>query len=156
MLAFAAKMLGKRLRGRFRRFGWACVAFGQPVLPGEGPEAVQDLAAELMRRIGAAMPLPPLPLVALALTEAGRPLPREAIVARVAARIGRGQQEAELLVSEGLAQARLRRLVREGPDGIGIVPGERPLLSFYAASVALPQAEPLLRAEPEETAPLAT
>ncbi|MEM1429531.1 MAG: 1-acyl-sn-glycerol-3-phosphate acyltransferase [Pseudomonadota bacterium] len=156
MLGFTARMLLKRMRGRFRRFGRACVAFGDPILPGAAPDDVQDLAEDLMRRIAAAMPVPPLPYIARALTEAGRPVPREALVACITAWAGRGREDAEAIVAEGLALARLRNLVREGPDGIGIVPGEHALMAYYAAAASCDAPGPLIDTERRVPLPVET
>ncbi|MEM9249029.1 MAG: 1-acyl-sn-glycerol-3-phosphate acyltransferase [Pseudomonadota bacterium] len=147
VVGFALRMLWLRVRGRFRRFGRACVAFGQPILPQDAPEDVEALAEELMRRIGAAMPVPPFPLVAWILRDAPGPMPRAALVAAAAARTQCAPDQAETLVSEGLAIARLRGLIREAPDGITVAAGQASLIAFYAASVAGPPDEPRLEAE---------
>jgi len=137
ILGFALKMVRLRLRGRFRRFGRAGVTMGRPLALADAPARTEELAAELMTRIEEAMPRLPLPLVARALTEAEGPLPREGLVACVAPWLAEAGEEtdAETVVAEGLAMARLRRLIREGPDGIAPEPAEAPLLRYYAASV---------------------
>ncbi|MEE4120783.1 MAG: 1-acyl-sn-glycerol-3-phosphate acyltransferase [Paracoccaceae bacterium] len=137
VLGFALKMLRLRLRGRFRRFGRAGVAMGRPLALADAPRRTEDLAAELMARIEEAMPRLPLPLVARALTEADGPLSRVALTARVGRWLAEAGADdpAEAVVAEGLAMARLRGLVREGPDGVVPEPDEAPLLRYYAAAV---------------------
>jgi glycerol-3-phosphate O-acyltransferase len=137
VLGFALKMVRLRLAGRFRRFGRAGVTMGRPLALADAPARTEALAAELMARIEEAMPRLPLPLVARALTEAEGPVPRAALVAQVArwlSEAGAGD-DPEMVVSEGLEMARLRRLVRSGPDGITVEPSEAALLRYYAASV---------------------
>jgi glycerol-3-phosphate O-acyltransferase len=156
LLGFALKMIRLRLRGRFRRFGRAGVTMGRPLALEDAPTRTEDLAAELMARIAEAMPRLPLPLVARALTEAGGPLSRVALTAQVALWLAEAglEDDAERVVAEGLAMARLRRLVREGPDGIVPEPGERALLRYYAASVRPAAPAPL--PTPAEPAPAET
>src|SRR6056297_2590054 len=123
VLAFLTGHAAARLTGRFRRFGIAGVAFGQPV-PLDPHESVERLGARLMARIEAAMPLLPVPLVAEALLAAPAPVPRAALLRSVAARISacgaspvHPSPNAAVLVERGLAGLALRRLVTEGKSG---------------------------------------
>jgi len=145
VLGFVLKMLRLRLAGRFRRFGRAGVTMGRPLALEDAPARTEDLATELMARIEEAMPRLPLPLVARALTEADRPLSRGALVAQVGRWLAEAgaEDDAETVVAEGLAMARLRRLAREGPAGVAPEPSEMALLRYYAASVR-PAAPPSL------------
>ena len=155
IVGFALKMLGLRLRGRFRGFGRAGVTIGRPLTLSDAPASAEGLAAELMARIADAMPQLPLPLVARALVEADGPVPRPALIATLRAWTGEDSPDsAETLASEGLAQARVRGLIQEGPDGIAPVPAQAPLLRYYAASIEPSGPGSLPR--PEKTLELAT
>ncbi|MEL6204085.1 MAG: 1-acyl-sn-glycerol-3-phosphate acyltransferase [Pseudomonadota bacterium] len=139
VLAFWWKMTRLRLSGRFRRFGRAGVTIGRPLSLDEAEESPEAMAAQLMARIEAAMPYLPLPLVARALLEGDGPSSDAKLAERVAnylTEAGRTERETpQELLAEGLAMARLRHFVREGPTGIAPAPEALSLLQFYAASV---------------------
>lgn len=130
-----------RLTGRSRRFGRAAVGFGAPLslraFRGDAPA----LAAALMQRIGAAIPVPPVPLVALALSEG--PARRAALLDRVETLGARLEAEGAHLVlpegglraaaEQGLEALLLRRIASEAPEGIRVE--DAALLSWYARSV---------------------
>lgn len=67
------RLLWRRLIGRYHRFGYAAVSYGEPVslraFLADGSKSVsrhlpRHLARELMRRIGGAVPVLPVPMVA--------------------------------------------------------------------------------------------
>jgi len=154
--------IGLRLRGRWYRFGYACVSFGAPVslrqyvkergidfrtLDQETRFAeVERLAGMLMDKVAAVLPALPVPLVASALLDAGAPLSLLELKARVLdltrrlsahgahVHIPRGDQDYAIEV--GLRMLRLRHLVTETDGLYGIEPGEEPLLRYYANSIA--------------------
>jgi glycerol-3-phosphate O-acyltransferase len=150
IMGFVGRILWQRLRGQFRRFGYAGVSFGAPLsleaflrdAPGSGTEG---LARALMDRIRAAMPVLPVPLVAAVLHRAETAMPTGAIVAQAAgwleAFLRAGcpvhlpEGDVAAAVREGLDALALRRIVGEGAGGWRVVPGEEPLLAFYAASI---------------------
>ncbi|MBK5926786.1 1-acyl-sn-glycerol-3-phosphate acyltransferase, partial [Rhodobaculum claviforme] len=150
MVRFVGRTLWQRLRGRFRRFGYAGVSFGEPLSleafmrsdPGARTDA---LASTLMARIRAAMPVLPVPLVAAVLARADGPVPTAAVTAQaegwVAAFRAAGCQvhlpdgDVGLAVREGLEALAIRRIVGEGIGGWRVVPGEEAVLAFYAASI---------------------
>ena len=151
VFGFVLRILWQRLRGRFRRFGYAGVSFGVPLsLAGfraEHPGAGTDrLAGALMERIRAAMPVLPVPLVAAVLDRADRALTAAEVEARagdwVAAFLRAGCQvhlpdgSVGQAVREGLEALAVRRIVGEGAGGWRVVPGEERVLAFYAASIA--------------------
>jgi glycerol-3-phosphate O-acyltransferase len=138
-------LLWRRLRGQKASFGTAAAGFGAPLslrawlaaTPDRGPEA---LGAELMSRIRSAVPVAPVPLVALALAEG--PLPRDALPARTDALTARLQAAGAPLAlpPEGAAAAGLppllsRGLVADTPEGLQAAPGMAPLLAFQAAAL---------------------
>lgn len=126
----------QRLTRRFRGFGTATVAFGEPLALADWTGDVAGLGEELMARIGAAVPVLPVPLVAQVvlageagvvrgverrlrdLAATGANLPRETPV-QIAGRA------LDLLRTRGLVDAQARPL-----------PGAEPLLRFYANSIA--------------------
>lgn len=146
---FIVRQFWRKLRGRDRRQGHAAVSFGAPLSltafrrdhPGY---AIPALAGELMARIGRQVPVLPVPLVARALLQAGRPLSEPALaeaVARMLATLPAGpvlfpETDAAGLAAAGLGQLRRRALVSTQSGDIAPREDARPLLEFYAASIA--------------------
>ncbi len=141
-----------RLRGRYRRHGHAAVSFGAPLSlaaferdsPGAG---VEKLAETLMARVGAEVPVLPVPLVARALICADGPLDRAALDAAVAgllAQVPRAlprPKEDDVDSPAAVARFGLRALTGRGivsqeGDQVQIVPGEHAMVRYYAASIA--------------------
>lgn len=120
---FTARLLWRKLRGRYSGFGTAAVVFGPPLslrkfLQGRPEPAalqVEPLAAQLMAEVTACLPVLPVPLVAAALI-AG-PLTRPQAEARIA----------DLLAQLSARQAVLH-LPEGGPAGT-LALGLRPLLA---------------------------
>src|SRR5262249_51958426 len=90
-LGFFTNNLRLMLKSEWRRFGYACVNFGAPVsmrdycalrgldfqkLSGDARKsAIADLGAHLMRRVGAIVPVVPVPLIAsVLLWNEGKPI----------------------------------------------------------------------------------
>ncbi len=153
----------QRLTGRFHRFGYASVSFGQPLSltgfleshPGEKNPTV-PLAHELMARIRAVVPVLPVPVAAAVLLEKdGRS--RDEIAARFAGLV-EGLEAAGAHVhmpSAGVGEAvdfalrhlELRKAVRRTGSVYRINPADRALLSYYANTIAhltpeIPSPEP--------------
>ncbi len=149
---------------RARKFGYAACHFGEPIslralIAREGGAApildlpreqrlgkVDELARSLMRRIAELMPVTAVPLVALALVQAGFSADREDLVARVGAlrerlersgyRIVRGDKSDGETADYALLLLRERGAVRLDPDGVYRVPErERPLVLYYANTI---------------------
>jgi glycerol-3-phosphate O-acyltransferase len=158
---FALKQAGLRLQGRWFRFGYACVNFGAPLsmrrhlhgtslrmLPeAERRLAVEALGGELMRRIEELVPVLPVALVACVFVDAGERALEAlevkaaafALVRRLAARqarvyLPRGDQDYAIEV--GMRTLVLRRIVLEDEGLYRASAVERPLLAFYANSIA--------------------
>ena len=150
------------LRGRWYRFGYACVSFGAPLSlrqyvkergidfrvldqPARFAE-VERLAIVLMQKVGAVVPALPVALVATALLEASAPLSVLELKARVldlTQRLaGRGTHvhiprgDLEYAIEVGLRMLRLRHLVAEAEGLYRIEPAETELLRYYANSIA--------------------
>ena len=150
------------LRGRWYRFGYACVSFGAPLslrqyVKERGIDfrvldqatrfaEVERLANVLMAKVGAVVPALPVALVATALLEAGVPLSMLELKSRVlgvvqrlattAAHVHIPRGDQDYAIEVGLRVLRLRHLVAEADGLYRIDPGETPLLRYYANSIA--------------------
>jgi glycerol-3-phosphate O-acyltransferase len=160
--SYVLKVSGRFLLRRARRYGRACVNFGTPLdvdewlaahpgvlsLPREERlTRLQELADEVMRRIGAVMPVTAVPLAAAALLEhEGDAIDRarweslvEALRARLRAAgapvVGDEKTSAEIL-DRALVMFTLRRVVTPEKDAFRIDRREEPLLRYYAGSIA--------------------
>jgi glycerol-3-phosphate O-acyltransferase len=148
--------------GRLQRYGRAAVNFGTPLslrewlathpgvleLPKERrlPE-LEKLAALLMERIGAIIPVTPFPLAAAALLSFGQTVvAREAVLERmdqlrdrlrdVNAKVVRGGSRIRDVWDRAWRMLRMRRLVVQDGDSLIVLPRGRPLLEYYANSIA--------------------
>ena len=168
------------LRGRWYRFGYACVNFGAPVsardwLSRQAPglhdaskerrlATVAAFAEELMARVAAIVPALPVSLAATVLsgepTRAWTELEIKAAVkelmdrlARVGAKVYIPRRDEDYAVTAGLRMLTLRRLVRIGEDGLHrVAPEELPLLRYYANAIAEAVARAARAAAGEEPA----
>ncbi len=163
-LGFLAKNLRLRVLGRWHRFGYACVSFGTPVslnkflaangIPGrmsldkdEKPAVMQALGEHLMAEVGKVIPALPVSLVAFALIEAGEDgIDLLSLKSEVNSLIDRLRDrhahvhiphaDRDYEVTVGLRMLQLRHIVTSSEDGIlHIVPGEEPLVAYYANSI---------------------
>ena len=150
------------LTGQLRRYGRVAVAFGTPISvrdwlrtrPGgvlmlpkaERLPHVQELAEFALRRIGAVIPVTPVPLAAAALLSlGGSVLPRGRVLERmdeIRDCLAEGEAKivrTELPVTEVWERAwmmlSMRRLVLAQGDELVILPSARPLLEYYANSI---------------------
>jgi glycerol-3-phosphate O-acyltransferase len=154
---YLRRQLWLRLTGRFHRYGYAAVSFGDPLsltefLGQQVGDPTAALGSELMARIAAVMPVTPVPLVAHALDEGVRSVVAlEALVRRriaeaaardVALHIPR--DDVAYTVEAGLRAMVERRLVTREGDRLTVSDEGHDLVAFYAASVAH-----LLHAPPE-------
>ena len=156
------------LTGRLRRYGRVAVNFGSPRSlrtwaaehPGvldlpkeERLPRIQALADELLARIGAIVPVTPVPLAAAALLSFGETaVPRAALLGRLTdyrdhllardAKLVHGERDAETILDRAWRTFRMRRLVVRQGETYVVLPSHRPLLEYYANSIAhlLPRA----------------
>ncbi len=145
--------LFQRLTGRFHRFGYASVSFGQPLSltefietqPAGVDRPTGPLARALMRRIRAVVPVLPVPVVAAVLLE--RDGQRRADVAHRFAELvnemeARGahvhmpRAGRDYAVDFALRHLELRKLVRRDQDRYDVNRNERPMLAYYANTIA--------------------
>jgi glycerol-3-phosphate O-acyltransferase len=159
-------VFGNTLRlvmGRLKRYGRAAVNFGTPLSLrawlATAPAGVLDwpkerrlpelerLGAEMLRRIGAVIPVTPVPLAAAALLSFEQTVVgRDALLDRmdvirdrlrdVNAKVVRGGARIEEVWDRAWRMLRLRRLVVAEGRSLVILPRGRPLLEYYANSIA--------------------
>jgi glycerol-3-phosphate O-acyltransferase len=161
-LGFLARNLLLMLRGRWYRFGYACVNFGSPLsmraycmergidlrdLPREGRfREMENLAASLMHSVGRVVPVLPVSLVSTVLLrhpEGGcSELELKAEVFRVIEELSKAgahiyipRADQDYAVTVGLRMLTLRNLVSEKDGLFSPLPGELPLLGYYANSI---------------------
>ena len=147
-LAFWASQVGLMLRGRWFRFGYACVNFGAPVsarawLAADAADGVGDLrgldhdarfavigrlARDLMDEIARLVPVLPVSLIATVLLESERPLDELELKGRAGELIGhfeaRGarlylpRDDRDYAFHVGLRMLALRHLVEKSAEGL--------------------------------------
>lgn len=136
------KHLRDRLLFRFKGFGTATVSFGDPLSlanfdNGDASPRVEAVAAELMGRIAANVPVVPVPLVARAVLDGAR---GDDLLEHVEAQLKRlerigapmPRRDPYTLLADGRGILRQRKLIDEGDAPAGAA---EPLLEFYAASL---------------------
>jgi glycerol-3-phosphate O-acyltransferase len=155
--------VGRMLTGRLKRYGRVAVNFGTPrsvrdwlaTAPAgvlEWPKErrlheLDRLAREMMDRIGAIVPVTPLPLAAAALLSFGQTaISRPALLERmdqlrerlrdVNAKVVRGGAGIADIWDRAWRMLKLRHLVVEDGASLFVLPGGRPLLEYYANSIA--------------------
>jgi len=160
---FLWRSLRLRLRGRWYRYGYACVGFGRPLslrdylrdraidlrgLTGERRHAeIEQLGLRLMREVGAVVPVLPVSLVATAVLAAGThglsSLELKGAVHDLMQCLGRAgahvhipRHDQEYAVEVGLRMLLLRRMVLIEDGVYRANPGERALLAYYANAIA--------------------
>jgi glycerol-3-phosphate O-acyltransferase len=162
---YLSRNVGRLVTGRLKRYGRAAVNFGAPRSVrewlAEAPPGMLDwprerrlaeldrLAREMMDRIGAIVPVTPVPLAAAALLSFDRSLvPRTALLERMDelrdrlrdmnAKVVRGGARITDVWDRARRMLTLRRLIVAGADSDSLVvlPRARPLLEFYANSIA--------------------
>ena len=167
VLHFVAWNLSRLLTGRWKRYGRAAVVIGEPVAAApwlaqveaaEGrslfalprPERlarVQALADDMMSRIGALVPVTPVPLACAALQSLGGDyVRRDALLARMSelrdhlvdlnGRVVRADRAIEETFDRAYRMLRMRRVLARSGDGFAILPHGRPLISYYANGIA--------------------
>ncbi len=142
--------------GRWHRFGYACVVFGEPLtlsdwragagLELDDPETAVRLADTLMARVARALPVTPVALVADVLQAAGPDgLARDALAVAVDTRIAEitaaggyvhlPRSSRGYLIEVGLRMLLSRRLVHADNGRLAVVTGEEAVVAYYANAV---------------------
>jgi glycerol-3-phosphate O-acyltransferase len=161
---FFYNLIRLRVAGRLYRYGYACVSFGKPVplsqwqkkakvdfarlSPKRRFAAVERLGTDLMKDIGAIIPVTPVALVATVLQEQGGDWLDLEILERSffslidsleasGAHVFVPRSDREYSLETGLRMLVLRHIVEQ--DSLGRIranPGERTLLAYYANAIA--------------------
>jgi glycerol-3-phosphate O-acyltransferase len=136
--------LWARLRGKITTFGTANVSFGQPLSLRAFAQShngtTRAVGKELMSRIASVIPLLPVPMVSRAVlagadTEAAIAAHIQKDLRLLPATVVAPRRTPEQMTTAGLANLRRRCIVTTG-DVIAITDGERPMLAYYANSIA--------------------
>jgi glycerol-3-phosphate O-acyltransferase len=165
-LGFWLGQLGLMLRGRWFRFGYACVNFGGLVSARDwladnaGPvggdlrgldkeqrfEIIGRLAHDVMAEIARLVPVLPVSLIATVLLEAEQPIDELELKARAARLMGQFEERgAKIYVPRGdrdyafhvgLRMLALRHLVAETDGLYAVVVADRAVLAYYANAIA--------------------
>ena len=163
VLAYLVSNTIRLLTGRLKRYGRVAVNFGTPQslrawlttaprdvlsLPKEArlPE-LERLAREMLARIGAIIPVTPVPLAAAALLSFGQTVvQKDALLERmdqlrdrlkdVNGKVVRGGARIAEVWDRAWRMLKMRRLVVRDGRSLVILPKGRPLLEYYANSIA--------------------
>lgn len=138
------RLVGRMLRGRFKNFGTVSVGFGAPLYLSDFRQSESDidaLAAELMTRIAAAVPLVPVPIVAYVLAQGAKG--RDELIASVQALLDIAEaksiaipmRSAEQLVDEALRLLFARRFLDADGGRYAIAESAAPIMAYYAATI---------------------
>ena len=154
--------VARLLTRQWKRYGRAAVVVGAPIpleewfasqrdlFSLEKPERlarVQSLCDGLLERVGALIPVTPVPLVCAAIQSFdGDFIPRDQLLERIDEMRGvlrelnagvlRQDRTAEELFDRAYRMLRMRRVIARTGSGYLVLPRGRPLVSYYANSVA--------------------
>jgi glycerol-3-phosphate O-acyltransferase len=161
--SYLASNTVRLLTGRLKRYGRAAVNFGTPLSLRSwlrtAPEGVlawskerrlpelERLARDVLQRIGAILPVTPVPLAAAAVLSFDQTvIPRSAVLERmdelrdrlheVNGKVVRGDARIDDVWDRAWRMLRMRRLVVAEGDSLVVLPRGRPLLEYYANSIA--------------------
>lgn len=141
------QQIGLRLIGRYRRFGYAAVSTGQPLSladfsRGKGDELTTVLAQALIERIGAVVPVLPVPVVSSLMLRTPQMTRDELEVAfnemievLPEANVRIPRRDKEMSIEFGLRQMMARGLLLETAGHYSVNPNQREILQFYASSI---------------------
>ena len=145
ILWFILRHTGRWIVGRYRKFGTAAVAYGEPLTLSQFDGDAEALGEELMRRIGAAVPVVLVPLIGRILLRDG-PVRQADLPSAIRAelqrlgKLGRALPPHELdrAIATAMDDVLLRRGLVTRDDGgvIRVTERGRPMLQYYANSLA--------------------
>ncbi len=136
----------QRIIGRFKKFGTASVGFGKPLslaefIVGRTGDPTEAVAAELMLRVNAVIPVLPVPLVARFLLAGETTVP--GLTARIATALvqlsGSGmtlpRRNAATITADAVEILQKRDLIRLSGDQVTMTDGAGHVIEFYANSI---------------------
>ncbi len=151
MLGWIARQIWFRITGRYHRFGYASVSFGDPVSLKEFvktcPDNVTECVAEkVMERVREVVPVLPVPMVATVLLAAEEPMAGEQVATQVnelanwleanGAHIHVPRDSLDYATEFGLTLLTKRRMLSEQDGQYSVNTEEKPALQYYANSIA--------------------
>ncbi|HKG91350.1 MAG TPA: 1-acyl-sn-glycerol-3-phosphate acyltransferase [Gemmatimonadaceae bacterium] len=158
--------VGRLVSRRWKRYGRAAVVIGEPYCLADwftaqelvGPSLfdlsrhdrlarVQELADEVLVRIGQIIPVTPVPLACAAVQSFDRDfIPRSALLARMSemrdvllelnGRVLKADRGIDETFERAYRMLRMRRVLAHSGDGYVVLPHGRQLISYYANSIA--------------------
>ena len=140
IMGWVLKQVWRRITGRYKRFGYAAVRYGEPLSLRAFQNDTDDdltvpLARELMSRIGGAVPILPVPFVSWHVNGSGPMTRSELEQALTEWNPTRSPQDVKALIDEGLTQLKDRRILIKQGETFAVGPERPDLLRYYAASV---------------------
>ncbi|WP_166417022.1 1-acyl-sn-glycerol-3-phosphate acyltransferase [Cochlodiniinecator piscidefendens] len=150
MLGFIGRQIRFKLTGRYHRFGYAAVSFGEPLslrsfIGYQQGDPTTRVAKEISKRIKDVIPALPVSLVATVLQRSTIPLTAQDVAQQVekiaSALEEQGRQvhlprdNPEYAAQVGLRILKLRQFIVEGEAGYSVVPEAAAAVSFYSASI---------------------
>jgi len=151
MLGWVGRQVWFRFTGRYHRFGYASVSFGDPVSLKEFvktcPDNVTECVAEkVMERVREVVPVLPVPMVATVLLAAEEPMTGKEVVTQVnelanwleanGAHIHVPRDSLDYAAEFGLTLLAKRRMLSEQDGQYSVNSEEKPALQYYANSIA--------------------
>jgi len=151
MLGWIGRQIWFRITGRYHRFGYASVSFGDPVSLKEFvktcPDNVTECVAEkVMERVRKVVPVLPVPLVATVLLAAKEPMTGEQVATQVnelanwleanGAHIHVPRDSLDYATEFGLTLLTKRRMLTVQDGQYSVNTEEKPALQYYANSIA--------------------
>jgi glycerol-3-phosphate O-acyltransferase len=162
VLNYVLHNIARLLTGTLKRYGRAAVNFGTPLSlrqwdanhPGtlqlpkdERLPQLQQLADRLMADISDIIPVTPVPLASAALLSFGETMVRRSeLLDRIdeyrdhllatGGKLVREERGANEILDRAWRMMKMRRLVVRDGDSYFVLPGQRPLLEYYANSIA--------------------
>jgi glycerol-3-phosphate O-acyltransferase len=157
--------LGRLLTRRWQKYGRAAVTIGEPVsvdawleeneavgvdvlnLPrADRLPRVQSFADDVMKQIGAIIPVTPVPLACAAIQSFDADfIPRARLLERMSAmrdvllelngRVVRAERDIAETFDRANRMLSMRRILVESGEGFAVLPHGRPLISYYANSI---------------------
>ncbi len=153
--SFLLKQTWLRMRGKYYRFGYACVSFGRPVSLKEfmtqtggtsSSEVIENLGRHLMDKVSDVIPVLPVPLVASVFTRHTQPLTLLQIkvesnallqqLTDASAHVHMPRADQDYAIDVGLRSLVSRHLVDEEDGEYRVAAGEDSLVAYYARSIA--------------------